>query len=124
MRYLSGCLLALLMLPVAAEEIKTSDAILTVLNNPQNDIRVCSRVTALSDNAIGQQECLQNLPQAKETCATAVNNYVGATIRSTEQAGYVARTVLVCQVWTLLGYETTTSDDGVFYVKKPGGPLP
>ena len=109
---------------VSAEGMVTSDAILSIINDPTNDELVCQRATQMSKGELNKANCIEKLPSAKETCAEATNNHIGMYINTPEQAALVARTITFCQVWSLLGYETAVTDAGVHYIKKPGGILP
>jgi hypothetical protein len=107
-----------------AEKVEASTIILSVINSPTNDEFSCSRAISMSNGTLEQSACEEALPAVKESCAGAVNNFIGMYITTEEQARYVTRVVMLCQVWELLGYETITTEQGVHYIKKPGGVLP
>lgn len=107
-----------------AERVETSEIIVSIINDPTNDEQVCARAVSMSEGTFEESSCDAILPRAKETCASAINTYIGLYTTTTEQATYIARTLVLCQVWTVLGYETEMTDEGVFYVRQPGGVLP
>lgn len=116
--------LALLCSITKAEDVKTSEIILSLLNDPKVDEHTCRRVREFSDGAFDDASCMEALPRAKEVCGSAVNNFIGLYITSMEQARYVTRTIMFCEVWAVLGYETVTTERGVWCTGKPEGKLP
>lgn len=109
---------------VAAEKMETSEIVLSIINDPATDEHSCRRALSMSEGKIKKSMCEEALPKVKESCASAVNNFIGMHTTTEEQSRYIARTLMLCQVWELLGYETITTENGVQYIKQPGGVLP
>lgn len=76
------------------------------------------------DNKISQEQCRKSLPSAKESCAGALNGFLGMYISTPKQGKYIADILVLCPSWTILGYKTIVTKNGVQYVKKEGGVLP
>jgi len=119
-------ILFLIILPISlfAEKMETSEIILSIFNDPDNDEHICRRAKEFTDGNITKEQCLEKLPTSKETCGGIINNYVGMYVTDEKAAKWVVNRTIVCQVWTVLGYETIADERGISYARKEGGVLP
>ncbi len=119
-------ILFLIIMPISvfAEKMETSEIILSILNDADNDEHICRRAKEFTDSNMTKEQCLEKLPKSKETCGGIINNYVGMYVNDNETEKWIVRKTIFCQVWTVLGYETIADEKGIRYVKKEGGILP
>lgn len=88
------------------EEFYTDDVI--------ND-HTCQRVKELGNSTVSEQECRAALSRVNEKCAELALSYFGEVPNSPEQAGELAKTLMLCPIALQLNQEAYITDEGVRY---------